>query len=416
MSFTPRDYQIRIAKEATDKLRELGIVYLSLEVRTGKTFTSLMAAHAFGAKKVLFLTVKKAIEGIQKDIDTFGMLDVEILSIDSAHKATGAYDLVIVDEAHSIGSFPVPTKRAKAIKAIAHHLPIILLSGTPNPESLSQLYHQFWISDRSPFKEHKSFYKFSHEYIDIKVRYFSGRPTNDYSKGKREMFEPVIQKYFITFSQKQANFNCEVMEHLCKVEMSVATKGIIDVLKEDKVFYFSDVFIDSEDVILADTAVKMASKIHQLSSGSVIVEGGDYIITDTRKVDYIKREFPDKKLAIFYKYRGEKEMLLNAFGDKVTESIAEFDSTDKHIICQIRSGSTGINLSKADCQIYMNIDFSAKDWIQSKARMQTQARESVDVYVLISHCGIERDIYNTVSKKMDFTSRYFKPLFKTQLL
>ena len=235
-----------------------------MEVRVGKTFTALMIAEKYGAKSVLFLTVKKAIKDIQSDIDIFGKLEVELLSIDSAHKATGVYDIVIIDEAHGIGSFPKPNKRAKAIKKIVGKLPIILMSGTPNPESYSQLYHQFWVSYHSPFCEYINFYKWSRVFVNVTQKMRQGRPYNEYHRAKKDLVTKYVAQYFHRFSQKQANFNCEVREHIIKIPLHPELKQAIQELKKFKVV--EGAHFD----ILGDTPVKMMSKIHQMSSGHVI--------------------------------------------------------------------------------------------------------------------------------------------------
>lgn len=60
-----RPYQIQIAEQAYRLLSQFGIVYLCMEVRTGKTFTAFETARLYGAKKVLFVTKLKAISSIQ---------------------------------------------------------------------------------------------------------------------------------------------------------------------------------------------------------------------------------------------------------------------------------------------------------------------------------------------------------------
>ncbi|MEM9076281.1 MAG: helicase-related protein [Bacteroidota bacterium] len=400
--FKPRDYQLDIANRGVKILRELNLLYLAMQVRTGKTFTALMTAHTYGAKKVLFLTVKKAIGGIEGDIEIFGKLDVEVLSMESAHKATGDYDLIILDEAHGIGAFPKPSKRANTIREIAFGLPIIYLSGTPNPESLSQLFHQFWISSSSPWCNYSNFYKWAKEYVKVKQRMFNGRTMNDYSNGIKDKIQPVIDRYFITFTQAQANFKCEVNEHILKVRMSDKLMQTVKDLQEDKVIF------GGEHTILADTPVKLMTKVHQLCSGTIITEEGNTLLFDDTKVNYIKEYFSGKKLAIFYKYKGEYEMLKKAFPETLTQSIENFNINEKsHIALQIKAGSTGINLSQADAQVFLNIDFSSRDYIQARARQQTQDRESCDVYFIFSERGIEEKIYKILQKKESFTSKYF---------
>ena len=45
-----RDYQIEIANKGVEILTNNNLVYLAMEVRTGKTITSLEIAKLYGAK------------------------------------------------------------------------------------------------------------------------------------------------------------------------------------------------------------------------------------------------------------------------------------------------------------------------------------------------------------------------------
>ena len=98
-----RKYQEEIANEATKILSECGFVYLSLEVRCGKTLTALETCKLYGAKKVLFITKIKAFSSIQGDYDNFGYkFDITIINKESIHKVlTNDFDVVIIDEAHN---------------------------------------------------------------------------------------------------------------------------------------------------------------------------------------------------------------------------------------------------------------------------------------------------------------------------
>ena len=57
-----RPYQEKGAADCVSLLKKYKIAYLCWEVRLGKTLTALNAANDYGAKKVLFMTKKKAIE------------------------------------------------------------------------------------------------------------------------------------------------------------------------------------------------------------------------------------------------------------------------------------------------------------------------------------------------------------------
>lgn len=148
-----REYQNNIAIQAGNKLMAFGCCYLSMECRTGKTLTALYAADKFNAKSVLFITKLKAIPSVKSDyIALQPSFKLEVVNFESSHKVTGKYDLVIIDEAHSLGAYPKPSKRTQEIRTICEGLPVLYLSGTPSPESYSQLYHQFWVCSKSPWK------------------------------------------------------------------------------------------------------------------------------------------------------------------------------------------------------------------------------------------------------------------------
>ena len=61
-----RDYQLKIIDKATEIIIRHGFVYLAMEVRTGKTLTSLGIASKVKAKHVLFVTKKKAIDPLSE--------------------------------------------------------------------------------------------------------------------------------------------------------------------------------------------------------------------------------------------------------------------------------------------------------------------------------------------------------------
>ena len=114
-----RDYQGEIITKGSDVIAEHGFVYLAMEVRTGKTLTSLGIAKEMGVKRVLFITKKKAISSIEADYQMLRpRFSLDVINYESLHKIEGSFDLVVLDEAHSMGAFPKPSKRAKQVKII----------------------------------------------------------------------------------------------------------------------------------------------------------------------------------------------------------------------------------------------------------------------------------------------------------
>ena len=146
------------------------------------TLTSIVAAYKSGAKNILFVTKKKAIDDIVLQANELGYkIRLFVVNYEQLHKVKGdEFDIVICDEVHSIGAFPMKSNRCEELKRICDGKKVIYLSGTPTPESYSQLYHQFFISSFSPFKKWPTFYKWAHEFVQIKKVVINGQSFNDY--------------------------------------------------------------------------------------------------------------------------------------------------------------------------------------------------------------------------------------------
>ena len=404
-----RDYQKEIISSGVDILNKNKFLYLAMEVRTGKTLTSLGIASEVKAKTVLFVTKKKAISSIEDDYKMLSPdFEITIINYESLHIVMNdkRWDLMVLDEAHSMGAFPKPSQRALLVKQIiATNRPkIILLSGTPTPESYSQMYHQVYGIPNNPFREFPNFYRFCDKHVKVKDKKINGLMIRDYSSGQESIVD-AMRPYTINYTQKEAGFASETTEEVLEVEMKESTYKMISRLKKELVIE------GKEEVILGDTPVKLMMKIHQLCSGTIKFESGNSMILDTTKAEFIKDRFKDNKIGIFYKFKEELNALEQVFGDELTTELDEFNSTDKNIALQIVSGREGISLKMADYLVYYNIDFSATSYWQSKDRMTTKDRLNNNVYWIFAKDGIEKDIYKTVTKKKDYTINHFKKQF-----
>jgi len=406
-----RDYQIQIINDGLEVIKKSGFLYLAMEVRTGKTLTSLGIADRLDVKQVLFITKKKAISSIQED---YNMLSpgykMTIINYESLHIVQNdcVWDLIILDEAHSMGAFPKPSIRAVMVKELVKNLRpfVILLSGTPTPESYSQMYHQVYGIPNNPFREFSNFYRFCDKHVKIKEKKINGLFIKDYSNGLDSILG-LMRPFMINYTQKEAGFASETVEEVLEVEMKESTLKLIDRLKKDLVVE------GKEEVILADTPVKLMMKVHQLSSGTIKFESGNSMVIDTTKAEFIRSRFENSKIGIFYKFKEELSALQQVFGaDNLTTDLDEFNATDKSIALQIVSGREGLSLRNAEYLVYYNIDFSATSYWQSKDRMTTKDRLNNKVYWIFSKDGIEHDIYKAVTKKKDYTINHFKKTLK----
>ena len=406
-----RDYQNDIAGRAAEMLRTRGVCYLSMQVRTGKTFTAMHACSLYGAKRVLFVSKLKALGSIRMDYQVMqgagAGYSIEFINWESLHKVEvpeGGYCVVILDEAHTMGQYPRMNQRTEQVNAIqagAH----LLLSGTPTPESTSQLFHQFHATGRGPWEQYRNFYEWHKVYGEPWERYINGRMVKQYNRCKDTAVLDDAKRYMISYTQEEAGFKCEVTERVERVPMPAHIATAIRLLRRDKLFHTK-----SGDMVVADTAVKEMQKIHQLCGGTVITESGERIVADMSKAKWVHDFAKNKKVAVFYKYQAERDALETAIGPG-SESVEYFNSIPAPAIIylQIAAGREGVNLSTADALIMYNIDFAAVSYWQARARMQTLNRTAPALVIWLQYeGGIESKILAAVHDKKDYTLQHYR--------
>ena len=406
-----KEHQIEKSKELNEILLDYKIAYLAGEVRSGKTLTALEAARLYGAGKVIVITKKKAIPSILSDYENFKFpYQIVVINYESLHKLDNYdCDLVIYDESHSLSKFAKPSVRTKLCKKLFFNTPCILMTGTSAVESYSQYYHQFYVSAYSPFSQYKNFYKWAKDFVEVWERKLPTHSIKVYDRADVKKIDKIIKPYMVVMTQKDAGFDVKINENYLTVETPLPIKGLVKRLLKDKVIK------GSAGYIFGDTPAKLQSKVHQLYNGHCIIEdvNGETsnVILDTYKVDFIRERFKDDKIVIMYYYQNELKMIESVFGEAVTTNIDEFNTTDKSFALQCNT-TEGINLSKADALVYLNLGFSGKNWIQSRDRMTVMGRKDNNIYVICESDGITEKILESVTKKKNFNSRMFKQNFE----
>lgn len=401
-----RLYQVNLSIKWLEILKKNKLIYLAMEVRTGKTITALEIAKLYWAKNILFITKIKAFSSIKSDHQYYSDdFNITVINKESVHKVEWEFDLVIVDEAHGFGTYPKPNKASKEVKKRFWKLPMIFLSGTPSPESYSQLFHQYWLSNNSPWKDYKNFYFWARDYIIPKTIYTSYWEAKDYSGAIEGKVMSDISHIMLTYTQEEAWFTTVIDEQILYMNIAKSTYELANNLITNRVIQ------GKTEVVLADTAVALQQKLHQIYSGTVKFESGNAMTFDRSKAEYIKERFSWKKIGIFYIYTQELRALEEVFGESLTTDLDEFNSSNKSIALQIVSWREWISLKNADSLIFYNISFSAVSYWQARDRLTTMDRKVNNVYWIFSKWWIEEKIYKAVMDKKSYTLDIFKKDF-----
>ena len=405
---TLRPYQAEAAERIEAILRTHKVCYLAGEVRCGKTITAMQVVKSIGYSTVLLVTKKKAIASIEADRDAMGLTNiVTVTNFEQLHKYRGkSYGLLICDEAHGVGSFPKPSKRYKDIQAI-YKSAVLLMSGTPSPESYSQLYHQFALGgSASPWAAFKNFYAWADRYVNVRQKYVgTGQKVNDYSDANKQRIFADIRHLVVRMTQEQAGFETQIEEHVHLVKMKPRTYRIAARILKDGV-----IGRPGRRAIVADTGAKAMSKLQQVYGGAVITEEHGAIAWDDTKAQFVLDNFGHTKHAILYKFNAEGDMLKAAYAGRWTDSPEVFNAKDDAVyIGQVQASREGVNLSSAEHLVFVGIDFAALSYLQGRDRASYLGRTSPpQVHWIFAEDGMEPRVYQTVRGKEDYTVNFFK--------
>ena len=407
------------AVEASKILEARGLVYLAFSMRAQKTPTALFICQIMGYKSILIITKKGAINGV-KYWSEYLNVPINVINYESLHKLdkTIKYDVLILDEAHTLGTIQprntnVKNKllKLKQVEQIAKGLPIIYLSGTPYPESIVQIFSQFNISDHSPFSE-KSFKAFAENYVIVKQVLRNGYYINDYRLGKTELINQKIEPLMVTMTLKEAGAKqYKHIESVVTVPISDNIKDIVKILLKDKIVKVNDKYI------VCETAPSEKNKVLQICSGTAIADDGERLFLHVEKCKVIKEKYQNERIGVFYMFKAERDMLIKYFKDEITENSNDFQQGKKRIfITQITSGAEGIDLSNADRLVYFNLTYSGKSFMQSKARHSSLTREKpLLIDYLFSDLGFEAEVLKKIQKKENYTTEMFARFAKKML-
>lgn len=397
------DHQKQMIKDAKPILEEFNLVYIAAETRTGKSLATIFLLKD-DYEKILVLTKKKAISSWNSDLDLAAAKNFTVTNYEAIHKLEDSnYDVIVLDESHSIGSYPKPSKRAAQVKEVAKDKRIVYLSATPSAETFSQLFHQFWISSYSPFFE-KSFYSWYRFYGEDDSIMIQGRMMKQYKAAKQDLVMQDIDHLIISMTKKKANFEVLVKEQIHMIEVNPSYLASIKHFEKHRVIKINDY-----DVV-AETAPGLMNKSHQLSGGTIKIDDRLSLITSKHKVEYIKSCLGlDKKIVVLCNYIKERELLLSSL-ENSTDDVDRFKNEDyQYFVGHIKTFSEGVNFSYADTMIIYSLNFSATTYLQSKERLANKKRvKPIVVHYLFTKGTVDEYIYKAVSSKMNFTSKYYK--------
>lgn len=346
-------------------------------------------------------TPKQRLEALKSSSDIY-VMNLENIPWLFEQPEVKKFRYLILDEA---SKWKDPsTKRFKTIKKhLKQFERRIILTGTPTPQSMADLYAQVGILDLGQRLE-TSLTKFREKYMHVTDR---NRHTGVVYKwglnnGADEQIKQRISD--ICFSLRAVDYLS--LPECTKVYHSIAwdkdAKAKYNELKKNMVSE-----IGGEE-ITAPTAATLTNKLLQFTSGAIYTESKDVVAIHETKLEFLESllEESSTPTLLFYHFKHCLERIKNRFPQAVElndDNIQAWrDGKIPLLLAHPQSSGHGLNLQcntgdLAQC-VWYDIPYSSENYIQANARVYRQGQTKP---VIIHHLTMESSIDEQVVKVLD---------------
>lgn len=314
------------------------------------------------------------------------------------------FDNLVIDES---SRFKDPsTKRFKALKK---HLRAfqrrIILTGTPTPQGMPDLWSQVGILDLGQ--------RLETTLTAFRAKYLAPDKMNRhthvvYSWKLQPNADKIIKEKIadICFSLKAEDYlnlpKVTLTYHKVHLTSHLCTQ--YDTLRKDMVAQIGN------ETITAATAATLTGKLLQFTSGAVYNADGDWEAVHDAKLEYLESimEEASGPVLVFYHFKHALERIKKNFPqavelrDSATQIKEWNEGKIPMLLAHPQSGGIGLNLqcnaSETAQTVWFDLPWSSENYIQANARIYRQGQERP---VIIHHLVVSNSIDEQVVKVLD---------------
>lgn len=408
----------------------------------GKTIITLQAIYElkynrFAVKKVLIIAPKKVAEatwqreaqkwdgvGILRISTVLGSLskrvkalntpaDIYIINRDNVtwlvdyYKNDWPFDMVVADESSSFKNHAA--KRFKSLAHMYNHIKrMVLLTGTPTPKGLIDLWAQIYLLDRGQ--------SLGRTYTSFRDHFFipdQRSQTVIYSYKPKDTAENDVLRAIshLCVSMKSEDYLTlpPVIEDIVPVQLSPKAQRDYDEMETRMVLEL----VESGEEITAVSAAALSTKLQQLANGAVYDELRNVHEIHDCKIEAFKElieQLSGKPALVFYNFKHDLERLKAALAKsklvvKELKGAAEEREWNEGkidvLLAHPASTAYGLNLQDGGNHvIWFGLNWSLELYQQANKRLHRQGqKEKVIIHHLISIGTRDEDMMAALEQK-----------------
>lgn len=437
MEFKPHLYQSYCLQRIYDTPK----IGLFLDMGLGKTITTLTAIrelkyNRFQVRNVLVIAPKKVAEGTwskesakwehtkllriskvlgskQKRLQALTTpADIYIINRENVawlvdyYRNAWPFDMVVVDESSSFKSHK--SQRFKSLSLVSSKINrMILLTGTPSPNSLEDLWSQIYLLDGGK--------RLGERFTHFRDRFFEpGDRSRDriYNYNPKFGSEQAISDKIsdICISMKAEDYltlpECVYQE--IPVILDSKARRAYDELETQMVLELPE-----EEEISVTSAAALSTKLLQLSNGALYDETHEAHEIHNCKIEAfleLVESLQGKSLLVFYQFQHDKERILQALSKsklRIHELKTAQDETDWNngkidiLLAHPASAAYGLNLQDGGCHIcWFGLTWNFEQYSQANKRLHRQGQKhTVFIHHLVCQNTRDEDVMKALDAK-----------------
>ena len=430
--FEPHPYQ----QYAIERIIHDSHVGLFLDMGLGKTVITLTAIEALiydwlAVRRVLVIAPKKVAEATWQTeaqkwdhlsrlriTTALGTAQQRMAAVDSTsdvvvinrenvpwlvehYGEAWPFDMIVADES---SSFKNPSAaRFKALrKVLARTSRVVILTGTPAPNGIMDLWAQIYLLDRGE--------RLGQYITHYRERYFDFNPWRHEFIPKPGAFEAVQDKIGnLCVSMSAADYLTlpELVTHDMPVELNPSARKLYQQLEREMVLELGD------DNITAMSAATLTGKLLQLCGGCVYDGSGEPHRIHTAKLEALGElveALGGEHAILYYGYRHELPGLFEALKGLRTRELKGAEDADAWnqgevdvLIAHPASCAYGLNLQAGGHHvIWYTLPWALELYQQANARLHRQGQtKPVIVHRLLVRGGVDEDVAKALEGKTE---------------
>jgi len=365
---------------AISDLRDSFLIYKVLIIAPLRVANSVWAQEAqkWDHLKHLRISIctgseKQRLGALQMDADVY-VINRENVEWLVTRMKSWVFDMVVIDESSSFKNSS--TKRFRAIRKI---LPMteymVLLTGTPSPNGLLDLWSQMYMVDFGQSLG-RTMTAYKQRFFESDFRGYKFTPR----EGAAEKIHSMIAPSVIHMS---AEDYLDLPKRIDLTERVDLPPNSLAIYKEFETTLLAELE-DGEEVEAMSAAV-LANKLLQFANGGLYTgENGSWSAVHTAKLDALEEiveDNPNENLLVAYNYRFDLERLKERFPtavvmDKKQETIDRWNRGEiKMLLAHPASAGHGLNLQNGGSLIvWFGLTWSLEYYQQFNARLHRQGQ------------------------------------------